>query len=320
MLEIIPFRKDYILPAAEMFIRNFRKLREAIPILPDTLEHSDGVCARLEELFGPCPGAIALQDGEMVGYMGWYIIPNFRQNRYNGAYCPEWSHATLEENRPEIYRALYRAAATHWSAAGCQVHAVTLLANDPVAEKTWFWNGFGLTVVDAVRPLTPLGVPVPAGLAIRKAVLADVKMLEVLEAEHWQHYGEAPVLMMTPPPSNAADFTRLLEDEHNSAWLALDDGEPVGYIRFEESSFGAAASVNAETTIAITGLYVRPAYRGQKAAAAMLDAALVDHAARGFERCAVDFESFNPEATSFWMRYFEPVCLSVTRVPEKQTI
>ena len=93
MLEIIPFRKDYLLPAAELFIQNFRKLRQAIPILPDTLEHSDIVCARLEELFGPCPGAIALQDGQMVGYMGWYIIPNFRNNRYNGAYCPEWSHA-----------------------------------------------------------------------------------------------------------------------------------------------------------------------------------------------------------------------------------
>jgi hypothetical protein len=32
--------------------------------------------------------------------------------------------------------------------------------------------------------------------------------------------------------------------------------------------------------------------------------------------CAVNFESFNPEAATFWMRYFEPVGLSVMRVPE----
>jgi hypothetical protein len=51
-------------------------------------------------------------------------------------------------------------------------------------------------------------------------------------------------------------------------------------------------------------------------AAALLDAALRDYASQGFTCCAVNFESFNPEAVSFWMRYFEPVCLSVLRVPE----
>jgi hypothetical protein len=50
----------------------------------------------------------------------------------------------------------------------------------------------------------------------------------------------------------------------------------------------------------------------------MLDAALRDYAARDFRRCSVDFESFNPEAAAFWLRYFEPVCYSVLRVPERQ--
>jgi len=61
---------------------------------------------------------------------------------------------------------------------------------------------------------------------------------------------------------------------------------------------------------------VRPEYRGRGAAPALLDAALRDYAARGFERCAVDFESFNPEAASFWVNYFKPVCYSLMRVPE----
>jgi GNAT superfamily N-acetyltransferase len=69
-------------------------------------------------------------------------------------------------------------------------------------------------------------------------------------------------------------------------------------------------------TLSITGAYVRPAYRGRKVGAALLDAASRDYASRGFTCCAVNFESFNPEAASFWMRYFEPVCLSVLRVPE----
>ena len=45
--------------------------------------------------------------------------------------------------------------------------------------------------------------------------------------------------------------------------------------------------------------------------------ALRDYAAQGFGRCSVDFEAFNVEAATFWLKYFDPVCLSVTRVPER---
>jgi GNAT superfamily N-acetyltransferase len=93
----------------------------------------------------------------------------------------------------------------------------------------------------------------------------------------------------------------------------------MGYLRLEGSSDGATELVKDEPgrTIAITGAYMRLAYRGRGAAAALLDAALRDLAGAGVVRCSVDFESFNPEAASFWMKYFTPVVLSVMRVPER---
>ena len=48
----------------------------------------------------------------------------------------------------------------------------------------------------------------------------------------------------------------------------------------------------------------------------MLDAALRYHAGLGKTCCAVDFEAFNPDATAFWLRHFQPVCLSLMRCPE----
>ena len=62
--------------------------------------------------------------------------------------------------------------------------------------------------------------------------------------------------------------------------------------------------------------YVRPGYRGPHAAAAILHAGLRHYAALGFPVCAVNFESFNPEAAALWPRYFTPVCLSLMRMPE----
>jgi ribosomal protein S18 acetylase RimI-like enzyme len=320
-MDITAFRPEYIDDAAALFVANFRKLRQAIPVLPPDMEDPQRSAALLENMLAHCPGVAALERGKLIGYLGWWIIDEFRGTPRRAAFVPEWAHGTvhlgMDESRPGIYRALYRAAATHWVEAGCQAHAVSLLASDKVAERTWFWSGFGLTVIDAVRPMQPLNAATPAGLVIRKATLDDVGLLAAIEAEHWEHYAQPPTLMVPQAPDGVEEFSALLNTPQNSAWLALDAGQPAAYMRFEAGSHGAAQIVQAENTFAITGAFTRPAYRGQGVAPALLDSALKDYAARGYDCCAVDFESLNPEAAAFWMKYFQPVCLSVIRVPER---
>lgn len=317
MIEIVEFRKEFLPQAAALFCANFRTLRQVVPALPDAMEAESLVAGKLEKLLAASHFIAAIEDDRLLGYLGWFLIPDFRNTGRKAALSPEWGHAALSGRKAAIYLALYRAASAEWAAAGCQTHALSLLANDAEAEKVWFWSGFGLLVVDAVRPLTGLGVEIPPGLEIRQATLADVPVLVELEAEHWRHYTQAPVFMVSTASDGADEFSELIQNPDHAVWLALDSGQPAGYIRFEGSSFGAAAIVDSKTTVAVTGAYVRPAYRGRKAAVAMLDAALRDYAERGFERCSVDFESFNPEAAAFWPRYFEPVCYSLMRVPEK---
>lgn len=318
MIDIIPFEPVFLPEAAGLFTRNFQALRRSVPFLPDHFENSAVVAQHLQGLFARCPGAAAVENGRLVGYIGWYLLSNFRETGRTAAYAPEWGHAAASENQAAIYRALYRAASTVWYEFGCQIHAVTLLAHDPGMVNTWFWNGFGLGVVDAVRPALPLGVKPAAGLEIRRATSADAETLAMLEDEHKRHYGQPPTLMFTSASSTAEEFRDLLRDPRNCAWLALDGAQPAGYLRFEGSSHGAADVVSSETAIANTGAYVRAAYRGRGAAPAMLEASLQEFAARGLTCCSVDFESFNPEAAAFWPRYFQPVCLSVFRVPERQ--
>ena len=102
----------------------------------------------------------------------------------------------------------------------------------------------------------------------------------------------------------------------NSIWLALDHNSLIGFIRCAGYDFDGVAMVESEQMIAITGAYMRPAYRGQKVACAVLGAALRDYADRGLTCCTVNFESFNPEAVTFGLKDFEPAGLSVVRVPE----
>ena len=315
-MEIVPFQPAFLPQASALFAQNFQRLRKAVPVLPDAVEGPWPAAEKLAWLFGFCPGIAALEDGKLIGYMGWFTVERFRGSARKGAYCPEWGHAALEGRKSEVYRAMYRAASAQWAAAGCQVHALTLLAHDPDAERTWFWNGFGLTVVDAIRPMVPLGVSLAGDLCIRKATQEDAGVLSQLDAEHCQHYSHPPVLMPLPTNESPAEFAAFLAHPKNRIWLALDGETPVGFMRFTGGNFDAVEIINADTTVMINAAYVRPAYRGRRAAVLMLESAIREYAALGIERLAVNFESFNPEAALFWMRYFEPICLSVLRVPE----
>lgn len=316
-MEIVPFRSEYIPAAAALFVENLKRLRESVPALSDRLTDPQRVDERLRGLLDAGPAVMALDQGKLTGYLGGYLIEHFRDTERKSSYCPEWGHAVQEDGKAAIIRALYREAAARWTEAGCQAHAVSLLAHDSVIEKTWFWQGFGLLVVDAVRLLTPVDAPSPAGITIRKATAADVDLLAQLDAEHWRHYEQPPILMVAHTSNDAAAYAAFLSEPVNSVWLAMKEGRAAGMIQYMSENFGAADIVSGKTNVAITGAYVRPEYRGQKIAIALLNAAFEDYARQGMDRCSVDFESTNPEAASFWMKYFEPVCLSVMRVPEK---
>jgi ribosomal protein S18 acetylase RimI-like enzyme len=232
-------------------------------------------------------------------------VDDFRETGRKGTYIPVWGHGEAEESRPAVRLALYRAAAVMWTEAGCKTHGAGYLPVDEGAERFWFWNGFGLTGVDAIRPMQPIEVACPAGLAVRKARVDDAPAVALLESEHMRHYSAPPVWMTVRHPVTAEGYAEFLSSPQNAVYLAEAGGEPVGYIRFEAKSSGATEIVQSEGTVAISAGYTRARRRGQGTAGAILDAALQDYAAAGYERCSVDFESFNPQASAFWLRYPE---------------
>lgn len=315
-MKIFEFCPNHLPDAAALFVENYRRQRQRVPVLPGHMAEVDQVVGKLAHLLNFSAGVVAVGNGRLLGYLAWYLVPNFRATPRRGAYVPEWGHATVDEGKTAIYRALYRAAAAQWAAAGCQVHAITLLAHDRAAEQAWFWQGFGLAVVDAVRPVRPLPTLPQTSLQIRQATVADVAALTALDAEHWQHYAQPPILMTARTGLDEAGNAAFLAQPQNSVWLACDGAHLAGFIRCDGHDFDGVAIVESERTTAITGAYVRPAYRGQQAATALLDAALRHYQALGFTCCALNFESFNPEASGFWLNHFEPVCYSLLRVPE----
>jgi GNAT superfamily N-acetyltransferase len=316
-MEILPFDFAFLPQAAALFVEKFKRLRRAVACLPATLREPQPVIEWLAYLTGQHPAVMALENGRLVGYLAAWLIDDFRSAGRKAAYSPEWGHATPAGWEQCIYPALYRAVGEDWTAAGCQAHAITLLASDQPAERTWFWNGFGLIVVDAVRLAHPLGLPpASSNFTFRKVTTGEISILCTLDDEHWRHYTRSPIFMPPRPAWEMDEANVFLDQPHNSVWLALDGKTQAGFMRLASRHADGADILEAESVINITGAYVRPAYRGGGIATHLLEHALQAYASLGFTCCAVDFESANPEAAAFWPRFFESVCYSLMRVPE----
>jgi ribosomal protein S18 acetylase RimI-like enzyme len=316
MLTITPLTPSDIPLAAKQFAIRFSGSRRTLPLLPSSYEDPARATEGLAGMASAGRALAAWDGNRLAGYLGWYEIDNFRRASHRAAYVPEWGFYAQPGREAQVVRALYRSASELWSTQGCSEHAITLLAGDNASRDAWFWSGFGLLVIDAVRSLDPIGAPIVPGYAVRRAEQADIPLLVEIEAEHDLHYTRPPVFMAAPKPDDAGAFERFLAVADNSAWLASREDEVAGYLRVEGSGFGAADVVQGENGAAVTGEYVRPAHRGMGLAPALLDAALAYYRGLGKVRLTVDFESTNPEAAAFWPRYFTPACYSLLRIPE----
>ena len=299
-----------------MLAENVSILNNKLPDLASNLAQPERVAGMLAQLFGQCSGLAARMKGKLIGYIGWYLVADFRDTGRLGAYVPEWGHYAVSEHLPQIYQAFYNQAAAIWTSAGVQVHAITLLAHNLQEREFWFWNGFGLIVMDGIRPMQPLQEPATTSLSIRKAQPADSATLAELDEEHCRYYTQPPVLMARREATSVDAFAEFIRQPENAVWLAWDGQNPAGFLRFDGYEVEAATILEGEATAFISGAYVRSAYRSRGAARAMLDAALSDYAGRGYRRCVLDFETFNPYARSFWLKYFQPAAYSLMRVPE----
>jgi hypothetical protein len=138
------FGREHVSDAAAVFVASFDALRDDVSGLSDALADTAMVAARLADM----SGFAALEDGRLAGYLtSWFPIESFRDADRIGAYAPEWAHGAVGTHRVAISRALYRAASSRWAAAGCDVHAITLLAGDDAIMDAWFWSGFGMGTV-----------------------------------------------------------------------------------------------------------------------------------------------------------------------------
>jgi hypothetical protein len=78
MINIVKFRSEFLKPAAVLFVQGYKKQCRAVPTQPISMGDPDLVAGKLSVFNGTQPGLAAIDKGQLVGYLGWFIADDFR--------------------------------------------------------------------------------------------------------------------------------------------------------------------------------------------------------------------------------------------------
>jgi GNAT superfamily N-acetyltransferase len=263
------------------------------------------------------PGVVAISGSKLVGYLtGYAHIPNFK-GISPGVYVPEWAYSVPETpDQGRILQSMYDAIAREWVSQGCCTHAITFFASDTALRDLLYWNGFGLLVVDAIRPIEwddrHSSTAIDAGITIRSATGDDLLGLARLDKELCTYLSESPIFLHHQEHDEQETAVRFLGEKVVSV-VAEQDGRIMACIRGTDQKQDSCTIVQDESVMGINFGFTDPCIRGTGVGRAILEHVLEWGRSGQKTACAVDFESANVLGRSFWLRHFEAVCFSAIR-------
>jgi len=294
-MKIIDFTATHIDQATQIAIQNYDEEREHVPALPPI----EKITFAENNL-----GVAAFEGDRMLGFL-CAVGPfknAFRSTDATGVFSPMGANGVIGDNRAKVYALLYQAAGAKWARAGAASHAVCLYAHDKEAQKQFFRYGFGMRCVDAIRGMDEIPAQAREGYSFSE--LEDI--LKILPFENMldKSYLDSPFFMYREPSSEIENFQSIY-------FVAKYDNKIVAFIRAELD--GENFIQETPGYLHCKGLYCLPEHRGKGISQKLLNMLLHKLKSQGYTRLGVDFESFNPSGSGFWLKYFTAYTHSVVR-------
>ncbi len=311
---ITDFTADHIEAATLLARQNYEQERSFVPTLPpaDTLPN-------LKPYAENNLGVAAYKGDTMVGFL--CSIPPFKNafcsTDATGVFSPMGASGVIGDNRAKVYARLYQAASEKWVRMGASSHAVCLYAHDKEAQEQFFRYGFGLRCVDAIRSMDEIAVPPCEGYSFSE--LTSEAVLKVLQLENMLNDGyiDSPFFMYREQNSET-EFMKNYEHFQSIYFIAEQDGRLVAFIRAELD--GETFIQDTPGYLHVKGAYCLPKHRGKGLNQRLLSMLIQKLKTKGYTRLGVDFESLNPMAYGFWLKYFDAYTHSVVRRIDEKAV
>ena len=308
MTQIIKFSKNHIRQARELVLANYNEERAIVTALPqfDTIPDE-----AFKEFTDNGLGVTMLDGSRMLGFL---CCDNPWDDAFGsvakGTFVPDYGHGAIAENRGMIYKRLYQAAAEIWVNKGITYHSISLYAHDARAIDAFFTYGFGMRCIDAVRSMTNFNHTICKDIVFDELAKADIAKIRNMRKSLAAYLGESPSFMRWSDDFIKSWLSRT-ETRDSKVFAANLDAEPIAFMEvMEDGESFASAHDNMRN---ICGAFCLPQHRGKGVMQGLLNHVITQLRADGFDSIGVDFESFNPLANSFWLKYFTAYSYNVER-------
>jgi GNAT superfamily N-acetyltransferase len=307
-IDVAPLTSEDLPAAAELLAARQRRLRRALPILPEPYADRAATLPLVEALASKdgAFGVIGRSNGKAFGFLLGY--PRLEPIWGRAAWSPIEGSALADGTEPELVRDLYAAWSEHFVGQGYFRQYVHAASDDPELMAAWVRTGFGQMQAHAARDLELTADP-PAGVTVRTAHAEDIGLV----ADMLPLVGRA----LMKPPAYAIQLPEVwstfgaageeeLADPDARYWVAIaKDGRALALASFYDAEPGPMTPDRAtELAFAMT----RPEERGRGLMRALTAAGFAEAKAAGAIHAVADWRTASLPTHRSWVALgFEPL-------------
>lgn len=305
-MKIVDFNESYVESAMLIAKANYYEEREYVTSLPEIAS-----IPALEYFAGNGLGVAALEDNRLIGFLCCYEPwDNAFDSTAKGTFSPIHAHGAIKENRQMIYKRMYQYAAEKWVKHKITYHGIAHYAHDTESLDAFFTYGFGLRCMDAIRPMCEIDCQLYEGLIFEELTKTEVYQVRELRKLQSEHMGYSPCFMYSSE-EEFESWLKRAEGRDSRVFVAKERDKVIAFVEITNTGENFVTEYNMMSNIC--GAYCLPEYRGKEIYQNLLNYTIRKLQGEGYELLGVDFESFNPTAYGFWLKYFTGYTKSVVR-------
>ncbi|MBU1144570.1 MAG: GNAT family N-acetyltransferase [Firmicutes bacterium] len=238
---------------------------------------------------------VSIENEVPVGYILGYKVKELFFNN-PGVYTPDF--AVYFENNQVLYR-LLEVYYEKMKKLNFTHHAMTFLT--PFHDDFIIQLGYGLRVIDGVR-FPKKYIINDSEISIKAAEISDFNNLLPIFKEHNLYMSSSPIFLDAEDPSE--ELNEVLKDEHKIVFKILYKLEIIGFSIVDKKYAPGGKYFKDSETLGVKGTHIKRKYQNKQIGRRyieLLDNYCVDN---GYNRLAVDFESMNLLAVTFWRKHY----------------
>ena len=299
---LVPFTAEYLEPAVELFIENYKYEQEHSPLLPSrVIDEPTWIRGVLQSKLAN-PGVVVVDQNHVLAYLvtGDHVFWKGQQ----AAIVLEYCHGAIMTKKRELYQRMYMYLAQEWVNHHIHLHLIRHFAHDTILQEALYHLGFGAILAERLRDCSA----VDGRHDVEISVEEDVSKLITIQIEHNRYYPQAPIFIQKPTEKQEVLVELEAHAQQGDVFFVYSEQrEPCAYMIVGTSTIGGEGFLLEQTNTAqIKSAYARPELRGQGIGTALLQRAIEWSQHQGYERLFVEHETANIYGGNFWCRYFNP--------------